>query len=158
MIFIPTCLSRKTGPCRSSLAEDQKSGDFSFICNEVKDTYGRRGNVSVPAPIILKLMLIVVMYNVRSERELMETLPERLDWLWFLGYNLDTPIPDHSVSKARKSWEEETFRSFFERIVIRCSEKGLIDGTKSFMAANFIDESSIGDGECTPGRRRRGCR
>lgn len=70
----------------------------------------------------------------------METLPERLDWLWFLGYNLDTPIPDHSVlSKARRRWGEEAFRIFFEGIVIQCVEKSLVDGTKIFMDASFID-------------------
>ena len=63
-------------------------------------------------------MLLLVFYNVRSERELMDTLPERLDWLWFLGYDLDSEIPDHSVlSQARKRWGAEVFRSFFERIV-----------------------------------------
>jgi transposase len=59
--------------------------DFDFIYEEVKDKYGNNGNVSVPPAIILKLMLLVVLYNVRSERELMETIPERLDWLWFVG-------------------------------------------------------------------------
>ncbi|HPC76573.1 MAG TPA: transposase, partial [Synergistales bacterium] len=62
--------------------------DFDFIYREVADKYGTRGNVSVPPPVILKLMLLLVFYNVRSERELMATLPERLDWLWFLGYDL----------------------------------------------------------------------
>jgi transposase len=38
---------------------------------------------SRPPPMIFKLMLLLVLYNVRSERELMATLPERLDWLWF---------------------------------------------------------------------------
>ncbi len=53
------------------------------------DTYGKNGNVSIPPPAVLKLMFLFFFYNVRSERELMETLPERLDWLWFLwGYNL----------------------------------------------------------------------
>lgn len=114
--------------------------NFNFIYDEVKNTYGTRGNVSVPPPIILKLMLLLIMYNVRSERELMETLPERLDWLWFLGYNLDTSIPDHSVlSKARKRWGEDAFKSFFEHIVIQCSEKHLIDGSKIFMDSSFID-------------------
>lgn len=114
--------------------------DFDFIYEEVKDIYGTTGNVSVPPPVILKLMLLLVFYNVRSERELMETLPERLDWLWFLGYGLDTSIPDHSVlSKARKRWGEETFKKFFERIVIQCAERGLVDGTKIFMDASLID-------------------
>ena len=71
--------------------------DFDFIYAEVKNKYGKRGNVSVPPPVILKLMLLLIFYNVRSERELMATLPERLDWLWFLGLDLEDDIPNHSV-------------------------------------------------------------
>ncbi len=114
--------------------------DFEFIYNEVKDKYGRNGNVSVPPPIILKLMLLLVFYNVRSERELMYTLPERLDWMWFLGYDLDTEIPNHSIlSKARKKWGVETFRKFFEMIVWQCVEAGLVDGSKIFVDSSLID-------------------
>ena len=71
--------------------------DFDFAYAEVKSCYGHNGNESVPPPVILKLMLLLIFYNVRSERELMETVPERMDWLWFLGYDLDTTIPNHSV-------------------------------------------------------------
>ena len=38
--------------------------------------------------VILKLMVLLVLYNVRSQRELMATVFERLDWLWFLGFDL----------------------------------------------------------------------
>lgn len=118
----------------------KRAADFSFIYEEVKDTYGTRGNVSVPPAVILKLMLLLIMYNVRPEREFMETLPERLDWLWLPGYNLDTAIHGHSVlPKTRRRLGEEAFRTFFEGIVIQCVEKGLIDGTKIFMDASFID-------------------
>lgn len=82
----------------------------------------------MPPPAILKLMFLLVFYNVHSERELMETVPERIDWLWFLGYNFDSEIPDHSVLfKARKRWGQETFKFFFERIVFQCVEAGLVD-------------------------------
>ena len=64
------------------------------------------------------MMLLLIFYNVRSERELAATISERLDWLWFLDYDLDDDIPNHSVlSKARARWEVETFKTFFERIV-----------------------------------------
>jgi len=98
--------------------------NFDFIYKEVKDKYGKNGNVSVPPPVILKLMFLLFFYNVRSERELMETIPERIDWLWFLGYTLDSSVPDHSVlSKARARWGKEVFKQFFERIYIQ--KKGL---------------------------------
>jgi len=44
----------------------------------------------------------------------MNTLPMRLDWLWFLDYDLDSEIPNHSVlSKARNRWGVEAFQRFF---------------------------------------------
>ncbi|MGB7291444.1 MAG: transposase, partial [Thermodesulfobacteriota bacterium] len=112
--------------------------DFDFIYNEVRDTYGYNGNESIPPPVILKLMLVLVLYNVRSERELMDTLGERLDWLWFLGFDLDTEIPNHSVlSKARRGWGEKAFRSFYERVVLQCVESGLVDGKKIFVDSSL---------------------
>ncbi len=114
--------------------------DFDFIYNEVNDTYGSKGNVSVPPPVILKMMLLLVLYNVRSERELMDTIPERMDWLWFLCYDLEDDIPNHSVlSKARARWGVDAFKEFFERIVWQCVEAGLIDGSKIFVDASLID-------------------
>jgi transposase len=114
--------------------------DFDFIYNEVKDSYGYKGNVSVPPPVILKMMLLLILYNVRSERELISTIPERLDWQWFLGYDLEDEIPNHSVlSKARTRWGVKAFKNFFERIVWQCVKAGLIDGRKVFVDASLID-------------------
>jgi len=127
---------RKDHPLRKI----DKKIDFNFIYKEVEDTYGQKGNVSVPPPVILKMMLLLVLYNVRSERELMTTIPERLDWLWFLGYDLDDEIPNHSVlSKARARWGVAAFKSFFERIVYQCVQQGLVDGRKLFTDTSLID-------------------
>jgi len=114
--------------------------DFNFIYKEVRDAYGINGNVSVPPPVILKMMLLLILYNVRSERELMNTIPFRLDWLWFLGYDLDDEIPNHSVlSKARARWGVTAFKILFERIVWQCVEAGLVDGRKLFVDSSLID-------------------
>lgn len=117
--------------------------NFDFIYKQVEDTYGQKGNVSVPPPVILKMMLLLILYNVRSERELMATIPERLDWLWFLGYDLDDQIPDHSVlSKARARWGVTAFKIFFERIVWQCVDAGLVDGSKLFMDGCLIQANA----------------
>jgi transposase len=127
-------------PQNNILRRIQEQIDFGFIYAEVKDSYGDNGNVSIPPPVILKMMLLLILYNVRSERELMDTIPLRLDWLWFLGYDLDNEIPDHSVlSKARARWGVEAFRRFFERIVWRCVEAGLVDGSKIFVDSSLVD-------------------
>jgi hypothetical protein len=68
----------------------------------------------------------------------MDTIPLRLDWLWFLGYDLDSEVPNHSVlSKARARWGVEAFRSFFERVVWQCVEAGLVDGC---CFSNYFDQ------------------
>jgi transposase len=90
--------------------------DLSFVRAQVAHTYGRRGNKSVPPEVILRMMLLLFLDDIKSERELMRIIPERLDYLWFLGYGLDDEIPDHSVlSKARKRWGKEVFLSLFSR-------------------------------------------
>ena len=105
--------------------------NLDFLYTELSNKYGKRGNVSVPPPVLMKMMLLLVLYNVRSERELIRTIPLRLDWLWFLGYDLDDEIPHHSVlSKARKRWGEEIFEDLFKRILFQAMESGLVDGEK----------------------------
>ena len=71
--------------------------DFSFIRSMVASRYGLKGNESADPIVIMKLILILFIENVSSERELMRRLPERLDWLWFCEYDLEDPVPDHSV-------------------------------------------------------------
>ena len=116
---------------------------IDFIYCEVKNCYGGKGNVSVPPSMILKMMLFLILYNVRSEWEFMNTLPLRLDWLWFLDYDLDSEIPNHSVlSKARTRWGVEAFQLFFERIVWQCVEAGLVDGSKLFMDSSLMDANT----------------
>src|SRR5262245_39174684 len=83
---------------------------FSFVANEGAATFGYNGQISVDPAILLKLMFLLFWDDIASERELMSMLPERLDYLWFLGYGMDDPIPDHSVLiKARKRWGQEAF-------------------------------------------------
>jgi transposase len=130
-------------PPGHTLRKIQEKIDFDFIYGEVKDTYGDNGNVSIPPPVILKMMLLLILYDVRSERELMDTIPLRLDWLWFLGYDLDSEVPNHSVlSKARARWGVEAFRNFFERIVLQCVEAGLVDGSKVFVDSSLVDANA----------------
>src|SRR5437016_3538052 len=104
---------------------------LEFVREEVAGSYGRNGNVSVDPVIVMKMMLLLFWDNVRSERELMRIIPLRIDYLWFLGYNLEDEVPDHSVlSKARRRWGVEVFERLFSQSVQQCMDAGLIDGSK----------------------------
>lgn len=120
--------------------------DFSFVRQEVAHCYGYNGQVSVDPEVILKLMFLLFLDNVKSERELMRMLPERLDYLWFLGFGLDDEIPDHSVlSKARTRWGQPVFESLFVRTVRQCVEAGLVDGSKLHLDGSLINAHASRD-------------
>src|SRR5690606_27425981 len=120
--------------------------DFAFVRDEVRGKYGYNGNVSVDPEVILKLMFLLFWDDVRSERELMRMLPERLDYLWFLGYGLDDEVPDHSVlSKARRRWGPDVFESLFSRSVRQCVEAGLVSGELLHMDGSLIDANASKD-------------
>ncbi len=114
--------------------------DFTWVRDEVAHHYGHNGNESVDPAVILKLLFLLFFDGIKSERELMRIVPERLDYLWFLGYGLDDEIPDHSVlSKARNRWGRSTFERFFIRTVGRCVALGLVDGKKIHIDSSLID-------------------
>jgi Transposase domain (DUF772) len=44
----------------------------------------------------------------------MAIVGERLDYMWFLEFELDEEIPNHSVlSKARRRWGRKVFEELF---------------------------------------------
>jgi len=117
--------------------------DFDFIYEEVEEFYGTVGKPSIPPPVILKLMFLLAYEAIPSERQLLATLPLRLDWLWFLDMDLDSRIPDHSVlSKARTRWGTEAFRSFFQRVIQQANDAGLIDGRRIFCDGSLFDANA----------------
>src|SRR5947208_6258918 len=83
----------------------------------------------------------------RSERQLMRHAADQLSVRWYLAYDLNEPVPDHSsLTKIRTRYGLEVFRRFFDAIVAQCKEAGLVwgqelyfDGTK--VAANAGKES-----------------
>ena len=50
---------------------------LDFVREEVANFYGTKGNVSEDPAVIIKMMLLLFLDNVRSERELMRIIPER---------------------------------------------------------------------------------
>ena len=122
------------------LRKIRRAIDFTFVRDEVKEFYGYNGNESVDPAVIMKLMFLLFYDNIPSERELMNTIQYRLDYLWFLGYGLDDDVPNHSVlSKARTRWGIDVFETLFVRIVAQCQFAGLIEGKKIHMDGSLVD-------------------
>lgn len=113
--------------------------DLSFVRPTVELFYGKNGHVGTDPEILVKMMLLLFLDNVASERELVAIVRERLDYLWFLGYGLDDEVPNHSVlSKARARWGREVFCQLFVRTVQQCVAAGLVEGSKLHIDSSLI--------------------
>jgi len=133
---------RKDHPLRGVL----RHVDFSIVRERVSHCYGNNGHRSEDPIVIMKLMFLLFFDDVKSERELMRIVPERLDYLWFLGLDLEDKPPDHSVlSKARARWGQELFEELFVQVVGECVDCGLVSGGKIHMDGSLVDADVSAD-------------
>src|SRR4051812_15342674 len=73
----------------------------------------------------------------------MAVAADRLSIRWYLGYDLHKPLPDHSsLSRIRDRYGLGTFRRFFEEIVERCSEVGLVWGEELYFDATKVEANA----------------
>jgi transposase len=113
--------------------------DFSCIRRLAKPYYSHTGQPSIDPVVLLKMMLIGYLYNITSERKLAQELKVNLAFMYFLGYDIDEETPNHSVlSKARRRFGNRIFEQFFEIVVEKCKQQGLICAEKSFIDSTFI--------------------
>ena len=53
----------------------------------------------------------------------------RLDILFFIGYDIDEPLPWHStISRTRQLYPESVFEAVFTKVLQLCIEKGMVSG------------------------------
>ncbi len=107
--------------------------------------YSRTGRPSVPPERLLKALLLMTLYSIRSERQLCERIDTDLLFRWFLDLQpSDEAFDPTTFSKNRDRLEEHRLTQvFFDAVVGRaithglCSEHFSVDGTliESFAAA-----------------------
>jgi transposase len=107
--------------------------------------YSRTGRPSVPPERLLKAMLIMAMYSIRSERQLCERLQTDLLFRWFLDMQPGEEAFDHAVFSHNRTRldEHDLTKKFFDAVVSEaltanlCSEHFSVDGTmiESFASA-----------------------
>lgn len=77
--------------------------------------------------------------DIRSERLLLRQVADRLSVRWYVGYNLDEPLPDHStLSKIRLRSGLSVFRRFFEAIVEQCQKEKLVWGKEWYFDSTHV--------------------
>src|SRR5215218_7124847 len=117
----------------------ERSLDLGFVRDLVRDAYADSGRPSIDPVVFFKLQLILFFEGLRSERQLMHVVADRLSLRWYLGYDLSEPLPDHSsLSRIRERYGLDVFRRFFETIVTQCVEAGLVWGQELSIDATKV--------------------
>ncbi len=121
----------------------QEKLDLSFARELVEDRYAASGRPSVDPEVFFRLQLVMFYEGIRSERELMRIVSDRLSVRWYLGYDFHEPLPDHSsLTRIRDRFGLSVFREFFERIVQLCVEAGLVWGEELYFDATKVDANA----------------
>lgn len=117
--------------------------DFSFVRRQTARFYSHTGRPGIDPVVLVKLALLGYLYGITSERRLAAEVRLNLACLWFLGYDLDEPTPDHSVlSKARRRFGVTIYQAFFTEIVRQCRAAGLIAGDQLFADSTLVEANA----------------
>src|SRR3954469_15743854 len=74
----------------------ERSLDLSFVRDLVREVYADTGRPSIDPVVFFKLQLLLFFEGLRSERQLLQVVADRLSLPWYLGSARREPLPDHS--------------------------------------------------------------
>jgi transposase len=117
--------------------------DLSWVRSATARLYSHTGRPSIDPVVVAKLLLLGYFYNIDSERQLMRDVQVNLAYRWYLGYDLDEEIPDHSIlSKARRRFGTAFFEQFFEFTLGRCQDAGLVAGQNVLIDSTIVQANA----------------
>jgi transposase len=121
----------------------QKVLDLSFVYDLVRESYAVAGRPSIDPVVFCKLQLVMFFEDIRSERLLLRQVADRLSVRWYVGYDLDEPLPDHStLSKTRLRYGLSVFQRFFEAIVELCQQAKLVWGKELYFDSTQVNANA----------------
>jgi transposase len=114
--------------------------DLRFVHEAVRDKYCQdNGRPSVDPEVVIRLFLLQAIEGVSHVRELMRQVQVNLAYRWFIGYELDEALPDHStLSRALDRLGDGVFNDLFERSIAQCKASGLVEGRVLHVDATTI--------------------
>jgi transposase len=109
----------------------------------VHETYAGAGHPSIDPVVFFKLQLVMVFEGIRSERQLMRHAADRLSVRWYVGYDLNEPLPDHSsLTRIRERYGVDVFRRFFDAIVEQCQQEKLVWGKELYFDSTQVNANA----------------
>jgi transposase len=120
--------------------------EIHWLYKATKKYYGTEGQESIDPVVFFKLILIGYLENQPSDRKIISMARMRLDMLYFIGYDIDEPLPWHStLSRTRQLYGEEVFQQLFRQVLKQCIEKGMVAGRRQAVDSVFVKANASMD-------------
>ena len=117
--------------------------NLDFLYERTRKYYGTEGQKGIDPVVFFKLMLIGYIENVNSDRKIIEHASMRMDMLYFLGYDIDEPLPWHStLSRTRQLYGEELFLEVFQSVLGMCIQTGMVKGTSQAIDSAYVKSNA----------------
>ena len=120
--------------------------DLHYLYKATSQYYGSEGQESIDPVAFFKLILVGYLENLGSDRRIINTAAMRLDILYFIGYNLDEPLPWHStLSRTRQLYGEDVFKNIFRQVLKLCVNKGMVSGRRQAVDSVYVKANTSMD-------------
>jgi transposase len=120
--------------------------DFNFLYKATEEYYGTTGPKSIDAVVFMKLMLVGYLENTSSDRHIIRLADMRVDIRYFIGYDIDEPLPWHStLSRTRQLYSADIFTMLFKKVLKQCIDKGMLSGRRQAVDGFFIKANASMD-------------
>jgi transposase len=127
--------------------------DLSFVHETVRGQYCQdNGRPSIDPEVIVRLFLLQAIEGIVHVRDLIRQVHVNLAYRWFIGYDLDEKLPDHStLSRALDRFGDKVFNELFVKSIEQCKASKLIEGRVLHLDATTIradiDRDRVGKGD-----------
>ncbi len=126
MLMSPETRVPATHPLRGiKKLADAALAELSPVFDEMYSSVGRP---SIPPERLLKSMLLIALYTVRSERQFCEQLDYNLLYRWFLDMDMEEPSFDATVFTKNRDRlvAHDVAGQFFRAVVAQANDAGLV--------------------------------
>ena len=116
--------------------------DWSFIYELVEDKYSQEtGRPSLDPVTLIKLPILQYMFGIRSMRQTIREAEVNNAYRWFLGLDLQDPVPHFSTfgkNYTRRFKDTDLFEQIFRKILQECMDAGLVEPGVVFVDSTHV--------------------
>ena len=119
----------------------EKHFDWNFVYEEVEKLYSKFGRKSIDPVVLVKIHILKFLFNEDSLRKTYETLNYNILYRWFIGYELNEKVPDHSTysqnyKRKFSKLEKDLLETVFSKVIDLLNEWNCLD-----LTAVYIDST-----------------